>query len=61
MASCARCGLITPDDAEICVQHVVADEPDWATANRMMCDFVHRRIVPPAWSEREQQAVRLAA
>ena len=62
MASCAQCGLITPDDAEMCVHHVVADEPDWAAANRMMCDFVHRGVAPPASSaHHEQQEIRLAA
>jgi len=26
--------------------HVLGDGSDWATGNRIMCDFVHRGIVP---------------
>jgi hypothetical protein len=29
----------------LCAWHISADGDDWATGNRIMCDFVHRGIV----------------
>lgn len=46
---CPSCGA--PSDSliaygGICPHHVPSDD-DWSTRNRVMCDFVHRRIAPP--------------
>jgi hypothetical protein len=30
----------------VCAHHI-ATEVNWATANRIFCDFLHRRIQPP--------------
>jgi len=48
MSLCALCGLATSDTG-ICSHHFgpYGEGTDWATGNRIMCDFVHRGIVPP--------------
>ena len=47
MTLCAYCGY--PTRGAWCGHHANApDEPNWATGNRIMCDFVHRGIVAPA-------------
>jgi hypothetical protein len=55
MSFCVVCGHTNPDRASFCSFHITQD-PDWAAANRIMCDLVHRAIVPrrlPA-SERDE-------
>lgn len=42
---CALCGLTLRND-ELCSHHSFIYDDDWATANRIMCDFFHRGIVP---------------
>jgi hypothetical protein len=32
----------------ICPYHFAREERDWATGNRIICDFVHRGVVPAA-------------
>ena len=47
--TCASCGGRVPDydvAAGVCRHHAATD-PEWAVTNRVMCDFVHRRIQPP--------------
>jgi len=54
MALCVLCAqpLVGPDD--VCAYHLVGHGDDhWATSNRIMCDFVHRGIIPPAPRERD--------
>ena len=52
MSLCALCGQPTLGAEGICLFHFFrAADDDWATANRLMCDFLHRGIVPPALSE----------
>jgi hypothetical protein len=48
MSLCALCGCPTAD-AEICTYHIsgFGDTSNWATGNRIMCDFLHRGVVPP--------------
>jgi hypothetical protein len=41
---CAQPAL-APDD--LCAYHTSSYGDDWATGNRIMCDFVHRGIVSP--------------
>ena len=45
MSLCIVCGQSNPDRESFCSFHITAEE-DWATANRIMCDFVHRAIEP---------------
>ena len=42
---CAQCGQPTFDAAALCVYHSSGQGDDWATGNRIMCDFLHRGIV----------------
>ena len=48
MSLCAYCGYPTLDDG-MCAYHGVGqggpDVDDWASGNRIMCDFIHRGIV----------------
>jgi hypothetical protein len=48
MSLCPYCGHTTFGPGPLCVYHTTgADHDDWARGNRIMCDFVHRGIVPP--------------
>jgi hypothetical protein len=42
MSLCALCGLTINTDAGICAHHHCSVGDDWATANRLICDFLHR-------------------
>ena len=46
MSRCGLCGEMAAGAGEICVYHMSFPADDWATGNRMMCDFLHRGIVP---------------
>jgi hypothetical protein len=48
MSLCALCASPTAD-AGLCTHHifVFGDGSSWATGNRIMCDFLHRGVVPP--------------
>lgn len=52
MTLCVVCAEPTLGDAEVCVVHFFAHGADWATGNRIMCDFLHRGIVPLAPPDR---------
>lgn len=52
MSVCALCGQPTLGE-DICFFHIVREPGNWAAANRTMCNFVHRGIVPPASLEPE--------
>jgi hypothetical protein len=52
MSLCALCAQPTLDGDDVCVFHLCGHGDEWATGNRIMCDFVHRGIVPPAPCER---------
>jgi hypothetical protein len=55
MSLCASCGLDTPDTVGLCPRHHdVAGGHEWAVANRIMCDFFHRRRVPRRLTEAER-------
>ena len=53
MSLCALCGLTVPDGAGVCAHHQNGDD-DWASTNRIMCDFVHRQRVPSRLGPRER-------
>ena len=59
MTVCLQCGLSTLAAAEICSHHVYGDGDDWATANRIMCDFLHRGVVAATPCERDEDLERL--
>jgi len=47
MSLCPYCGHPAFGPGPICLYHDTPDRNDWATANRIMCDFVHRGVVSP--------------
>jgi hypothetical protein len=54
MSLCASCGLQLSGDAGLCPHHHCVYGDDWAVANRIMCDFFHRRKVPPRLAQTER-------
>jgi hypothetical protein len=50
MTLCAYCGAETSSHG-LCSYHPSAHGDDWARSNRVMCDFVHRGVVPAAAPE----------
>ena len=52
MSLCALCAQPMLDGDDVCAFHLYGHGDEWATGNRIMCDFVHRGIVPPAPCER---------
>jgi hypothetical protein len=45
MSRCSSCGAPNPIPTGIC-EHHIANEENWAVANRVFCDWLHRRIEP---------------
>jgi hypothetical protein len=60
MSRCGLCGQETGSSSEICDYHLSLPADDWAAGNRIMCDFVHRGIVPPSPRERTDALELLA-
>lgn len=54
LSLCASCGLQIRSDTALCPHHHCVFGDDWATANRMMCDFFHRGIVPSRLPKKDQ-------
>jgi hypothetical protein len=54
MSLCASCGLQLTGDAGLCPHHHCVYGDDWAVANRIMCDFFHRKKVPPRLSQSDR-------
>jgi hypothetical protein len=54
MSLCAFCGLQLPGDAALCPHHHCACDGDWAVANRIMCDFFHRKKAPPRLAQADR-------
>ena len=52
MSLCALCAQPTLTERDLCVYHLYPHADDWAAGNRIMCDLVHRGIVPAATPER---------
>ena len=48
MSLCVACGLSLAGDADFCPHHLSGYAEDWAVANRIMCDFIHRKWIPPS-------------
>src|SRR5438034_1841117 len=51
MSLCLQCGHPTSAGRDLCSHHDSCHADDWATGNRIMCDFLHRRIVSPSRAE----------
>jgi len=45
MSLCVHCGHPTFAGSDLCSHHDSGHADDWATGNRIMCDFLHRGIV----------------
>jgi hypothetical protein len=54
MSLCASCGLQLSGDAALCPHHHCVYGDDWAVANRIMCDFFHRKKVPPRLAQSDR-------
>ncbi len=46
MSACVLCGMDVPGEGALCAHHHFGIADDWAACNRIMCDFVHRGVVP---------------
>jgi hypothetical protein len=55
MNRCVLCGLELSGRDHLCRQHDV-DNPGWAASNRIICDFLHRGVVPSRLSAAERDA-----
>jgi len=56
MSLCASCGLQLAGDATLCPHHHIAND-DWAAANRIMCNGIHRGQWAPRLSPTERDDV----
>ena len=54
MSLCASCGLQLSGEAALCPHHHCVYGDDWAVANRIMCDFFHRKKVPPRLAQHDR-------
>jgi hypothetical protein len=59
MSFCVLCAQPTLGRDDVCAYHLHGHGADWATGNRIMCDFLHRGVVPPAPRERSDTLERL--
>jgi hypothetical protein len=53
MSVCVLCAQPTFGHDGACAFHFYSQGEDWAAGNRLMCDFVHRGLVPSAAIERD--------
>jgi hypothetical protein len=54
MSVCVLCAAELGGDANLCGHHHSFPVSDWAAENRIMCDFIHRGIVPPRLAEAQR-------
>jgi len=54
MIACVMCGLEASEDGVLCAHHLFGIPDEWAASNRIMCDFVHRGVVPRRLSREER-------
>jgi hypothetical protein len=59
MSMCALCAQPTLGPGEFCSYHTAGQSDDWATGNRLMCDFFHRGLVPATPGDAERSVDRL--
>ena len=58
MSLCAVCVQSSADANGLCPYHVSTDD-GWAVANRIMCDLVHRAVVPRRLPPHERDQVEI--
>jgi hypothetical protein len=56
MSLCVQCGQSTFGGESLCAYHSASYGEEWARGNRLMCDFLHRRIVPQGVRRRYTEA-----
>jgi hypothetical protein len=56
MSWCGYCGAEVQGDEAICPYHHSGLGDNWAEGNRLMCDFFHRRRIPPRLPEDQRRA-----
>ena len=61
MSRCAHCGFEMNGDFELCPHHHMTADGDWAAANRIMCDLLHRGKVPPRLSPEARESELISA
>jgi hypothetical protein len=61
MNLCALCGSPGATADGLCAYHTSVPDggADWATGNRIMCDFIHRGIVRPRPRALRDRSVRV--
>ena len=53
MSVCSACGSAgIVNDIDLCAYHSRPDAEDWAAGNRIMCNFLHRGIIPKRIDEK---------
>jgi hypothetical protein len=52
MSLCVVCAQPTLGHDDVCAFHLFGQGDDWATGNRIMCDFLHRGMLRPTPRER---------
>ena len=63
MSMCASCGIPLSGDLALCPHHHCSEDQDhWAESNRIMCDFLHRGLIPSRLTaeERGEELVAMA-
>ena len=58
MSICAVCVQASGDAGNLCPYHVTTDH-GWSVANRIMCDLVHRAVVPRRLPPHERDQVEI--
>lgn len=46
-AHCIQCGSTDSSGVGLCMHHQFMNHDQWASANRIACDFFHRGVEPP--------------
>jgi len=59
MSLCVLCAQPTLGPGECCAYHIAGETDDWAAANRVMCDFVHRGIVGATAHDAADRSIEL--
>jgi hypothetical protein len=55
MSLCAACGIQLTDGEALCRHHSTGADDGWAASNRIMCDFIHRGVVPARAADDEKE------
>ena len=55
MSLCASCGLQLYGEFALCPYHHLVYGDNWGMSNRIMCDFLHRGVVPARLTQKERK------